>query len=223
MAVAMWKRLCGVGVFWLSLCLGARAQGALPLETFTSPDSTFQFVYPQNYQLLIGDGILKATQGRHSGVSVCDFSTALACVIYPLEPQDDTRVEAAGFSVDRVGGVSAEPECLTYADQLNGAKSELPPMIPTSINGVEYHYVSVQKKVSGSVRTNESYRIFREQKCYELRIVVSLSDDGAVQRASESSSVRTVQKKSATTSLGDPVADSARDSLRLILWSFTFK
>src|ERR1700733_1763896 len=95
------ERLCMrkflvVGVLWLifgTLC--AIGQGAPPLDTFTSPDGTFHFVYPQTYELLVGERILKATQGRHQAISVCDFLTAIACVIYPVETEEETRFEAA--------------------------------------------------------------------------------------------------------------------------------
>jgi len=218
----MWKRFCGISVFCLGLGLSAQGQGALPLETFLSPDGAFQFIYPQNYQLLVGDGMLKGTQGRHSGVSVCDFSTALACVIYPIDAEQNTRFEAAAFSVDRVPGVSVESECLAYSDRRAEGREEMPPAVSTSINGVDFWYVSSRKKAAGRVQASESYRIYREQKCYELRIDVSISEDGTMQRASEISPRHAVEKKSGS-SLGEPAADSARDSLRLILWSFTFK
>ena len=47
-------------------CLSTLAQGPPALDTFNSPDGTFQFVYPETYELLVGERILKATQGRHA-------------------------------------------------------------------------------------------------------------------------------------------------------------
>jgi len=102
----------------------ALAQGPSALATFTSADGAFQFVYPQTYDLLVGERILKATQGRRLAVPFCDFSTALACVIYPIETPDDTRFEAVGFSAGLVPGVTAESDCLTYADQLARSHDE---------------------------------------------------------------------------------------------------
>ena len=69
--------------------------------------------------------MLRATQSRQPGVSVCDFSTALACVIYPIEAEEDTRFEAAGFSVEAVPGVTVESDCLTYTDQLRREEGDV--------------------------------------------------------------------------------------------------
>ena len=90
----------------VALCLATLAQSPPSLETFRSPDGVFQFVYPETYELLVGDRILKATQGRQAALPVCDFSTAVACVICPIESERETRLEAAGFSVDTVAGAA---------------------------------------------------------------------------------------------------------------------
>ena len=65
------RKLLVVGVLWLVFgALSAIGQGAPPLDTFTSPDGTFHFVYPQTNELLVGERILKATQGRRQAISV---------------------------------------------------------------------------------------------------------------------------------------------------------
>jgi hypothetical protein len=64
----------------------------------------------------VGERILKATQGRQSALPVCDFSTAVACVIYPVESERETRLEAAGFSVVTLAA-SNESDCFAYKDE----------------------------------------------------------------------------------------------------------
>jgi len=192
-------------------CLNALGQGALPLDTFISPDGAFQFVYPQNYELLVGERLLKATQGRAATLPVCDFSTALACVIYPIEINEDTRFEAAGFAIDVVAGVRDEGTCLTFADQTSRSQNDSPQVTSTVINEQVYRHSSANKKIAGHVQSADLYRAFAQQRCYELQIAVSVSDDS------------TVRKPAQTNSLGDFRADRARDSLRLILSSFVFK
>ncbi len=206
------SRLFAIGVLFLSLgWSGAFGQGAMPLETFTSPDGTFRFVYPPTYELLVGERILRATQGRRSSIPVCDFSTALACVIYPIETPEDTRFEAAGFSVDSVPGVTSESDCLTYADQLRRTEGDV--MQPTSvtIGNRTFRHAVTRKKTAGHSQAIDFYRTFKNEKCYELHIKVSLTEDSSNPRPSRPGS------------LGDPSADHARESLQLILSSVVFQ
>ena len=206
------RKLLVVGALWLIFgAVAAIGQGAPALDTFTSPDGIFHFVYPQTYELLVGERILTATQGRRQAIAVCDVLRAIACVLYPIEPEQGTRFEAAGFSVDAVPGVTNESDCLTYADQLRRADSDV--MQPTSIaiNEHVFQHAVTRKKTPGHMQAADFYRTFKNDKCYELQIEVSLADDAAASRPSRSNS------------LGDPSADKARESLRLILSSVVFE
>lgn len=206
------RRLPLCNVLWLVFgCINAWAQGAPALDVFTSPDGAFQFVYPESYELLVGERILKATQARRAGIPVCDFSTAFACVIYPIEVLEETAVEAAAFSVDAVSGVNAESDCLTYADQPK--KALLNPLQVTSININDhiFRHASARKKIVGHAQAADLYRTYIRQTCYELQISVSISDE------------RQRQKPSSLVNMLDSKANSAREALRLILSSFLFK
>jgi len=191
-------------------CLSTWAQGPPALDTFHSPDRAFQFVYPETYELLVGESILKATQGRHATLPVCDFSTALACVIYPLESESETKLEAAGFSVDTVLGVKTEAECVAFGDEQARSRGMQSPVSSLSIRSRLFRHASATKKSPGHLQTADFYRIFAEQKCYELQIAVSISDDPVLQKVSTSNP------------LPDARASSARESLKLILSSVTF-
>jgi len=210
-----------IGLLLLSLgSPGVGGQEAPALDIFTSPDGNFQFIYPQSYELLVGERMLKATQGRHVGIPVCDFSTAVACVIYPVEGRGDeavnTRFEAAGFSVRAVAGVKEESGCLTYADlahadQTAQAPGDRVPVTSIVINDRVFRHATIRKTIAGHSQAGDFYRTFLQQKCYELQIEVSLSDEPGVRKAVQS------------TSLGDPMADSAREAMRLILSSVVFE
>jgi len=206
----MKKRLCiaVLALFLEALC--ALGQSVPALDTFTSPDGTFQFVYPQTYELLIGERLLKTTQGAGAALPVCDFSTALACVMYPPEVRENTRFEGAGFSVDAVPVVKTESECLMYSDQSGRAPDTNLQLTSITINDHVFRHVSTKKKLPGHMQAADYYRTFVQQKCYELRIHVSVSDDSPA-------------PKSLSESLGDAKADRAREALRLILSSFVFK
>jgi hypothetical protein len=203
-------KLLSLGLLLLS-SVGALAQRPPALDVFTSPDGAFQFLYPDNYELLFGERILKATQGRHLGFPVCDFSKALVCVIYPIERLDDDKFEAAGFSVDAVPVVTAESDCLGYTDRFVRPDDEHPQPSSFSINGRVFHRVSAKRRMGGHAQSSDLYRTFQKDRCYELRIEVSLSDES------------TAQPRASSKLLEGAVADSARESLKLILSSVVFR
>ncbi len=220
-------RRLSIGRFLLSigiLCIGALSAGGLKtvaqeppnLEIFTSPDGAFQFIYPENYQLLVGERILKASQGRHVAIPVCDFATALVCVIYPVEGTDNSRFEAAGFSVDTVRGSNAESECLAYSDRFSRDHGDQFPSSSISINGFVFRYAAIRKIIAGHLQSLYLYRTFQKEHCYELRIAVSLADESGAQQPGE-------RQPSSSKSAADREAENARGSLQLILSSFAFK
>ncbi len=182
---------------------------ATELEIFSSPDGAFQFVYPETYDLLLGERMLRATQGRDVGIPVCDFSSALACVIYPIESVQDPHFEAAGFSVRALAGTN-ESDCLTYADQPEPSPDQHLEVTSVAINNRVFRHTSVRKSISGHTQAIDFYRTFGSDKCFQLQIAVSFPASGP-KPAPKSSS------------LGDVKADSARESLRLILSSVIFQ
>ena len=205
------SKLTRISPILVALCLTTLAQSPPSLETFTSPDGVFRFVYPETYELLVGDRILKATQGRQSALPVCDFSTAVACVIYPIESERETKLEAAGFSVDTIPGATNEPDCLAYTDQVAHSRTLDLSQTSISIRSRPFRHASATKKLPGHVQVADFYRTFTREKCYELQIEVSVSDDPAHRKAG------------VPNSLGDATANTARESLKLILSSVVFE
>jgi len=203
-------KLFGIGFLLLS-SLGALGQGAPALDIFTSPDGTFQFAYPENYERLVGERILKATQGKHLGIPVCDFSTALVCVIYPIERLDTPGLEGGGFSVGIVPGVTNESDCLAYADRRAQAHGQGFQPSSFGINGRVFRYVFAKRTTAGHSQSADLYRTFQKERCYELRIAVSFSGES------------TAQQPSSSKSLEDAKTDSVRESLKLILSSLVFR
>ena len=205
------RRLTLSAAFFVALaCLNSMAQGPPSLDTFSSPDGSFQFVYPETYELLVGERILKATQGRQAALPVCDFSIAVACVIYPVEGERETRLEAADFSVDTMAATN-ESDCLTYKDEKARSRTLDLSVTPISIRSRTFQHASATRKIPGHIQSADFYRTFTKQKCYELQIQVSMSDGPAQQKASGPSS------------LGDGTANAARESLKLILSSVVFE
>lgn len=188
--------------------LSSAGEGPPALDTFTSPDGSFQFVYPESYALLVGDSMLRATQGRHAAIPVCNFATAVACVIYPIEREWETRLEAAGFSVDTLNAAN-ESECMAFADETARARGTVATTSVT-LHSRLFRRAVATRKLLGHSQAAEFYRTFRQQKCYELQVAVSTTDEQ-------------VSRKAPAGSLGDPRADNARESLRLILSSTIFE
>ena len=203
-------KLLSIGLLLLS-AVRLMAQIAPALDAFIDPDGAFQFSYPDSYELLVGERILKATQGRNLGYPVCDFSTALVCVIYPVEKLNSTKFEAAGFSVNTVLGVTAESGCRGYADRFTRPSDEHSQPSSFSINGRIFQHVSAKRKMSGHEQSSELYRTFQRDRCYEFRVETSLSDESAA------------QQRVSSKLLEEAVAGSARESLRLILSSVVFR
>lgn len=198
--------------FILFISIGALAQGPTVLDVYTSPDGAFQFSYPDNYVLLVGERMLTATQGRNLGFPVCDFSSSWVCLIYPIEKLDNYKIEAAGFSVDVISPITSESECLAYADRIARPTNNDEHSQPSSftINGRVFRHVSAEKRMSGHAQSSDSYRTFLKNRCYELRIAVSFTDESSGQQRSPSKSMEAAE------------ADDVRRSFKLVLSTFVF-
>lgn len=203
-------KLLSLGLLLLS-SVGVLAQRPPALDVYTNPDGAFQFSYPENYELLFGERILKATQGRGAGIPVCDFSTALVCVIYPIEKLGHDKVEAAGFSVDAVPGLTAESDCLAYADQLSRPSGEHSQPLSLTLNRSAFRNVSVKRTAAGHSQSSDLYITFQKDRCYELRIAISLSDESSGLQRSSSKSIESAD------------AENARGALKLVLSTFGFR
>jgi hypothetical protein len=163
-------------LFLLLGSLYAAGQNPPSLDLYTSTTYHFSFVYPYTYDLLEGEGILKRTQGKHVGIPVCDLLTAVACVIYPADNLQDPSFEAAAFSVNNISRGVTEQDCLGFADQLPRPGGEQLATEPVRLNGQLFRYASTTTTVAGHSQFAQRYRSFHKDRCYELRVAISLSD-----------------------------------------------
>jgi len=195
----------------LLLLLGflyASGQNPPQLDLYASADNSFSFAYPDTYDLLAGEGILKRTQGKHVGIPVCDSLTAFACVVYPRDNLKDSRFEAAAFSVNSISKGATEKECLGFADQLPRPHGEHLAVESVFLNGRVFRYASTTTTLANHLQSAQRYRSFHKGRCYELRIAVSLSDIAPA--------------PSPAKNILDGEAEKVRRSLELILSSFVF-
>jgi len=189
-----------------SLC--SFGQSPPDLDFYVSKDNSFSFAYPDTYDLLEGEGILKRTQGAHVGISVCDFLTAYACIVYPNDNLEHSTFEAAAFSVNGIV-VTSEHSCLEFADQLPRAHGEHLAIESIHLNGQLFRHTSTKTTATGHSQSTQRYRSFHKGQCYELRIAVSLSDVALSPSASKEVSV-------------NKDAEKALRSLERVLSSFVF-
>jgi len=149
-------------------CFG---QNPPSLDLYTSGDNSFSFAYPDTYDLLAGDGILKRTQGKRSGIPLCDLLTAFACVLYPSDSLEGSRIEAAAFSVNSIVAGASEHDCVGYADQLPRPHGE-----SVLLNGQLFRYAVTTTALAGHSQSVQRYRSFHKGQCYELRVAITLAD-----------------------------------------------
>ena len=162
-------------LFMLLGPLYAAGQNPPSLNLYTSATYHFSFVYPDTYDLLEGEGILKRTQGKHVGIPVCDLLTAVACIIYPADNLQDLSFEAAAFSVNDISKGTTEQDCLGFADQSPRPGSEQLATEPVRLNGQPFRYASTTTTLAGHAQFAQRYRSFHNGLCYELRIAISFS------------------------------------------------
>jgi len=196
-------------LFLLLGALHAVGQNPPSLDLYTSATNHFSFAYPDTYDLLQGEGILKRTQGKHVGIPVCDLLAAIACVIYPGDNLQDSNFEAAAFSVNDITKAATEQDCLGFADQLPSPGSEHLATEAVRLNGQLFRYASTTTTLTGHSQFAQRYRSFHKDRCYELRIAISLSDVAPALSPPEKA-----------LEIGD--ARKAHRSLELVLSSFVF-
>jgi len=146
------------------------------LDLYTSGDNSFSFAYPDTYDLLEGEGLLKRTQGKHAGIPVCDMLTAFACIVYPSDNFEGSRIEAAAFSVNSIFEGTSEHNCVGFADQLPRPHGEHLAIEPVLLNGQLFRHASTTTTLAGHSQSAQRYRSFHKGRCYELRIAISLAD-----------------------------------------------
>ena len=152
-------------------------------QTFSSPDSSSQFTYPDSYALFTG--------------RVCEPEPAIACVVFPESRYPGTTFVGASFDEREIDEATTKSTCLTSPMRaVNvpefGIATEDPKRI---INRVSFlHGISISVG-SGTVVTTDVYRAFHNGKCYELSLNLATKqfanyDAGTVKEFTGEDSVR---------------------------------
>ena len=171
-------------LFWTGLAsqTALSQAGSRPrTTTFTSPAGDFQFQYPAS--------LIKCEHARDedwrpsdscmafvpicSGLS-CSSKGTIACIAYPKEQAGkNTNFEGAAFTVNVVKEAANRKKCLSMPDPpaYGPSRSE-------AINGKSFTMRHVDGIATGHDLDGKTYRIFRQNTCYELDIRITASNPG---------------------------------------------
>lgn len=160
------------------LTLPSNGQQRLPVlqkKTFTAPDGTFQFSYPDDLQVCLEGKIEPCV---HSFIPVCE--DGLVCVVYPAKQFEGTNFGAASFQVKEIHTereIMTPDVCVTPYPQEGptGASAWPEFMISAQRPGEMIGGVLFVHGVTGDAATSHSksvdlYRAFHKQRCFELSV-----------------------------------------------------
>lgn len=137
-------------------------------QTYRSPDYGFTIAYPASMSFYPGHPVEAPSL---SMFPICD-DTTVACFEYNGDAFKQTKVQAAGASVNVLRDRKSEQEC-NNIDIGSG-----PPVKTIAIHRTLFHYGDTGEGGLGSRRTMTEYRTFYQQVCFEVALVVAESSVG---------------------------------------------
>jgi hypothetical protein len=163
------------------IALPALAQDATStasqLKTFTSPDGTFQFTYPD---ILIRCELRPEAGGAHAWVQqecvsyhpVCgngvDPDDPIVCLAYPRDRYTNTEAfEAAAFSVSET--TISEKECLS--DEVRKGKIVV-------VNGAKFYFNEDSDAGMNQAGHSKDYVTFHNGRCVVIATAVATANPG---------------------------------------------
>jgi hypothetical protein len=140
------------------------------LRAFTSSDGIFQF----KYSSVLAQCSLERTEGGLTGSwapdgCLCndeDSVTTIACFAYPKDKfKDKPTFVGAAFFVAEVQPATTPNACL------QGSRNWLVRSVQIArINSVSFKHFRVSDAWTSHYQTGDLYRVFHDQKCYEVGI-----------------------------------------------------
>ena len=173
------KLLIAICVCALAVPLTAQTN----LQTFTSPDSAFQFKYSPALihctQRPFRNGQLGWIEDSCSSQGdICDNDAAtgvnFVCLAYPKDKlKDKPGFIAAVFFVRSDPDATTQKTCLERSENWSAGDA-----VATKINGISAKLFHTTDGWAGGADSGEIYRVFHGNKCYELGIVEGDSNEG---------------------------------------------
>jgi hypothetical protein len=143
------------------------------LRTFTSQDGVFQFKYSP---VLVHCEPRRIEQGSPGSswvpadACICDdtggSASTIACFAYPKDSfKDKPAFSGAAFFVADVGSATNEKTCL------EGSQNWLiRDFQSTKVNSINFKHFRISDAWTSHSQTGDIYRVFHDNKCYELTI-----------------------------------------------------
>jgi hypothetical protein len=140
------------------------------LGTFTSPDGIFQFKYSS---VLVQCSLERTEQGLNGSWApegcLCndeDSATTIACFAYPKDKfKDKPTFVGAAFFVAEVRPAITPSACLQGSPNWLVRNGHI-----ARINSVSFKHFRVSDAWTSHRQTEDVYRVFHDQKCYEVGI-----------------------------------------------------
>jgi hypothetical protein len=145
-----------------------RAKIPVVWQTYRSPDYGFTIAYPASMSFYPGHPV---EAPEFSMFPICD-DTTVACFQYNGDAIKQTKVQAAGVSVNVLRGRKSEQEC-NNIDIGSG-----PPVKTIALHGTLFRYGNTGEGGLGSGRAMTEYRTFYQHVCFEVALVVAESNMG---------------------------------------------
>ena len=136
--------------------------------TFTSPDATFQFMYPNLFQATGDTGELSqdwSSGTRHEGLVLAQVS-----ISDTIQPQ--TNFRDAQFRVGASSDPEAVVECYTEG---NGSVVQSEQMV---LNGTSFTKITYGDAGAGNFYDTTSYRTVHADKCYVVEYTIHFTNIG---------------------------------------------
>jgi hypothetical protein len=165
----------------------AQAKPKAELATLTGTAGEFQIRYPKNLLVCTHlDGENPDVWSREeciADIPVCDNSghagDVLACLAYPAgglkkDELKKSELQAAAFSVSRIGNLHTAKECLE-----KWARSNTTDIHSERIAGMEMQAARAEQTESSHVSEQNIYRVFHAGSCYELDVNLTTALDSA--------------------------------------------
>ena len=170
--------LTAAAVLALTLPVTALAQAGRKTSTFTSPDGSFRFAYPSDFQVC-KQGDMKPC--NYTYIPLCE-KDALICVLYPAEAFKGTNMSATAFQVREIRRRRNIPpttadDCVTpYPRIQDSYVSPWPEFLVSAehpvevIAGMSFLHGVTGGGATGHGSSVDLYRAFHNGACVEVSI-----------------------------------------------------
>lgn len=132
-------------------------------RTYRNPDYGFTIAYPPSVKPV------NSARGENTGGSMplCD-DTTIACFAYTGQAYKGTNFQGAGFAINVIRDATSERTCRNLE---SGTSSSAPATV--TIHDTRFDYNRIAEGAMSHYQEGDSYRVFRNSVCFELKSGIS--------------------------------------------------